>query len=294
MTSNRILVLGSNGQVGRSIKEISSRYSSYSFLFKDRNEIDIADAKSILLIKDLNINAIINAAAYTAVDLAESDASKAWLVNASSPKLISKLCAVQGIPLIHFSSDYVYDNGKVSPLMESDPCSPKSIYAVTKFEGEQAALYYNPKTIIIRTSWVYSEFGNNFVKTILKLSNEKPELNVVNDQIGAPTYAGDLASVTLVILDAILSTAGFTDYGIYNYSNEGKISWFDFAAQIATEIKSNSKIHAVGTDDFPRPAKRPSYSVFDMAKIKTAFGINPIGWKKSLRICIQNLSRIVP
>ena len=294
MTSNRILVLGSNGQVGKSIKEISKIYSSYSFLFKDRNEIDISDSKSISLIKDLNINAIINAAAYTAVDLAESDASKAWLVNASSPKLISTLCAVQGIPLIHFSSDYVYDNGKTSPLLESDPCSPKSIYAISKFEGEQAALYYNPKTIIIRTSWVYSEFGNNFVKTILKLLHEKPELNVVNDQIGAPTYAGDLASVTLAILDAILSRARFTDYGIYNYSNEGRISWFDFAAQIAQEMKSKCKIQAVGTRDFPRPAKRPSYSLFDMTKIKTSFGIKPIAWQESLGICLKNLSTIVP
>ena len=294
MTSNRILVLGSNGQVGKSIKEISEIYSSYSFLFKDRNEIDISDAKSISLIKDLNINAIINAAAYTAVDLAESDASKAWLVNASSPKLISTLCAVQGIPLIHFSSDYVYDNGKTSPLLESDPCSPKSIYAISKFEGEQAALYYNPKTIIIRTSWVYSEFGNNFVKTILKLLHEKPELNVVNDQIGAPTYAGDLASVTLAMLDTILSRARFTDYGIYNYSNEGRISWFDFAAQIAQEMKSKCKIQAVGTRDFPRPAKRPSYSLFDMTKIKTSFGIKPIAWQESLGICLKNLSTIVP
>lgn len=292
MSNLRILVLGTNGQVGSSIKKISSAGTLFEYKFADRNEIDISDANSISQIKKLNVKAIINAAAYTYVDLAESEFTKAWASNSESSKLIAKLCCELSIPYIHYSSDYVYDNGQDSPLNESDPCSPKSAYAISKFEGEQAALYYNPKTIIIRTSWLYSEYGNNFVKTILKLINEKPEINVVNDQIGAPTYATDLANLTLSILEKVLTNHDFNSYGIYNYSNEGQISWFDFATEITRLSKSTCTIKPISTAELSRPAKRPAYSVFDMTKIKKVFDIKPLFWKDSLGICIKNLSQI--
>jgi dTDP-4-dehydrorhamnose reductase len=291
MSSNRILITGFNGQVGQSFASLSNHFLQYELVLVHHGELDITDPNHINgVLANGNFAAVINCAAYTSVDLAETEIEKASRINMYGPVLLAKKCNELHIPLIHFSSDYVYDNGYTRPLKEIDPCSPKSIYAITKLEGEQAALYYNLKTVILRTSWVYSEYGNNFLKTILKLTKENKEINVVNDQIGSPTYARDLAAVTLTILDHILNNANFNQYGIYNYANEGQISWFDFASEIVNISKSNCIVHPVSTVSFPRPAKRPAYSVFDLHKIISVFTIKPIPWQRSLEVCIKNLS----
>jgi len=296
MQRKKILITGCNGQVGQSFHAFQDSFPQFELVFVHRGQLDIMDTNSIksFFLTEKNYAAVINSAAYTGVDMAETEIQKAWKTNISGPILLAKKCDELKIPLIHFSSDYVYDNGYTRPLKETDPCSPKSMYAITKFEGEQAAMYYNPKSIILRTSWVYSEYGNNFLKTILKLSKEKTEINVVKDQIGAPTYAHDLASVSLRMLYIILNDPYYNQYGIYNYANEGQISWFDFAREIVRISKSTCIVHPVNTDSFPRPAKRPAYSVFDLNKIKSNFNISLIPWQTSLEGCIKNLSLINP
>lgn len=296
MQRKKILITGCNGQVGQSFTAFKSVFPQFELVFVHRGQLDISDIASIqsFFFTEWDFAAVINAAAYTNVDLAETEIQKAWKTNVSGPMLLAKKCKELEIPLIHFSSDYVYDNGFNRPLKESDACCPKSIYAITKFEGEQSAIYYNPNTIVLRTSWVYSENGNNFLKTIVRLTKENTEIKVVNDQIGAPTFAHDLASATLTLLDYILNDSHFTHYGIFNFANEGRISWFDFASEIARVSKAKCIVIPVDTAAFPRPAKRPAYSVFDLSKIKLVFNIIPIPWQTSLEICIKKLSPINP
>lgn len=286
----KILVTGANGQLGKSFHQIQTEFPGFQLEFHDRSTLDISNRNDIDKIQVINPDAIINAAAYTAVDLAETNFISAFKTNVISTIFLAKKCNDLNIPFIHISSDYVYDNDLNRPLLESDPCKPKSKYADTKFIGESLALYYNPKTIIIRTSWVYSEHGNNFVKTILRLAKDRPEINVVNDQIGAPTYASDLAGISLKILNKIFLEPGYI-YGIYNYSNLGSISWYDFAREIVLLSGLKCKVNPIPTSEYPRPAPRPSYSVFNLEKIKSTFGIEPIPWQKSLKICLENLQQ---
>ena len=279
-----ILVTGSNGQLGSEIRELSSNYS-YTFFFTDRNNIDITSKDSIkAFCQTNNINVIINCAAYTAVDKAESDELNADLVNRKAVKKLALVSSELNIKLIHISTDYVFDGRNFKPYCEEFQTNPQGIYGKTKLDGESEMRDINPKnSIIIRTSWVYSSFGNNFVKTMLRLGKEKKELGVIFDQVGTPTYARDLA---LTILD-IIPQINNDKVEIYNYSNEGVLSWYDFAKEIMKMAKLNCKINPIETFEYPTPAKRPHYSLLNKSKMKSAFNIEIPYWKDSLDECLK-------
>ena len=228
--------------------------------------------------------AVINCAAYTAVDKAESEPELAQLINATATGYLADACRLIDIPFIHISTDFVYDGNKTIPLFETDATNPSGVYAKTKLEGEQLALQKHKKTIIIRTSWVYSSFGNNFVKTMLRLGREKPELKVVNDQTGSPTYARDLAEALLKIT---LLCEALKPWGIYNFSNEGAITWYEFAEEILLLKGIETPVHPITTAQFPTPAMRPAYSAMSKEKIIKTFGIRPQPWKHSLEECLK-------
>lgn len=255
-------------------------------------ELDIANRKAVYsYFQQQKINWCVNCAAYTAVDKAESEPEKARKINVSGVKNLAEACAAQEIPLIHLSTDYVYHNRQNAPFRESDPVSPKSVYARTKLAGDRAAMKACPLAMVIRTSWVYSEFGNNFVKTMLRLGAERPELNVVFDQIGTPTYAPDLACAILQVIQKIENKEVVRENaaGVWHYSNEGVTSWYDFAKAIFEIQKIPCRVNPIETKDFPLPAQRPPFSLLNKAKIKTAFGLNIPYWRDSLIHCLRNL-----
>ncbi|MFV0148633.1 dTDP-4-dehydrorhamnose reductase [Empedobacter falsenii] len=275
----QILVTGANGQLGQSVKEISINYPGLDFTFVSRDELDITNQSAIVAYFQANqFDAVINCAAYTAVDLAESEIEAARLINATATKYLAEATAEQKIPFVHISTDYVFDGTVSVPRLETDPVNPIGVYGQTKLEGEEFALAINPLTIVIRTAWVYSKYGKNFVKTMLWLFNEKEEIGVINDQIGSPTNAVDLADVVAQILskDELV-------YGIYNYSNEGECSWFEFASKIKELSNSSIKINPIPTSAYPTPAKRPSYSLLDKTKIKETYKISIPNWEHSLK-----------
>ena len=285
----KILITGSQGQVGTQCMKTINESDHLLPVSFSHAEFNICDRASINAIFKYDFNAVINCAAFTAVDAAQSDIDSAWNVNAIAPKLLAIACHQKKIPLIHFSSDYVYDNGQQKPLQETDPCNPKSIYAISKFAGEQEALYYHNQTIIIRTSWVYSKTGQNFVNTILKLAKSKKELEIVDDQIGSPTYTPDLVDAVLNILGNLISNKYEPMLsGIYNFSNTGPISWYDFAVEIIKYSGVECRLIPVASNRFPRPAPRPAYSFFDLSKIQQRFGIVPLNWKTSLHHCLKS------
>ena len=288
MTNNtfNILVTGSNGQLGSEIKELSSMYE-YNFFFTDRSNIDITNKESIKTFCQTNsINTIINCAAYTAVDKAESDEVNADLVNRKAVKKLALVSSELNIKLIHISTDYVFDGKTYKPYVEEFQTKPNSVYGKTKLMGENEMINVNPKnSIIIRTSWVYSSHGNNFVKTMLRLGKEKTELGVIFDQVGTPTYAAHLA---IAILD-IIPKLNNPKVEIYNYSNEGVLSWYDFAKEIMKMAKLNCKINPIETHQYPTPAKRPHFSLLNKSKIKSRFNIEISYWKDSLDDCLRRL-----
>ena len=281
-----VLVTGSSGQVGNEIKAISSDYS-YNFFFTDRNNIDITSKDSIKeFCKTNNINVIINCAAYTAVDKAQSDEINADLINRKAVKKLALVSQELNIKLIHISTDYVFDGKNFKPYCEEFQTNPQSIYGKTKLDGENEMRDINPKnSIIIRTSWVYSSYGNNFVKTMLRLGKEKTELGVIFDQVGTPTYAAHLA---IAILD-IIPKLNNPKVEIYNYSNEGVLSWYDFAKEIMKMAKLNCKINPIETFQYPTPAKRPHFSLLNKSKIKTTFNIEIPYWKDGLDECLRKM-----
>ena len=285
-TTYNILVTGSNGQLGSEIKSISSDYS-YNFFFTDRNNIDITSKDSIKeFCKTNNINVIINCAAYTAVDKAQSDEINADLINRKAVKKLALVSQELNIKLIHISTDYVFDGKNFKPYCEEFQTNPQSIYGKTKLDGENEMRDINPKnSIIIRTSWIYSYYGNNFVKTMLRLGKEKEELGVIFDQIGTPTYAKDLAKIILDIVPQIDNQK----VEIYNYSNEGVLSWYDFAKEIMKMAKLNCKINPIETYQYPTPAKRPHFSLLNKNKIKSTFNIEIPYWKDGLDDCLRRL-----
>lgn len=277
----KILVTGGDGQLGRSLKQRLKEkpLANYSFIFTDVQELDILDEIFVKTYFFSNkFDYVINCAAYTAVDKAETDIEMAEKLNADAVKFLAKASASQKATFIHISTDYVFSGEKSTPRKEDDPVAPLGIYGKTKLNGEILAQYYNPKTYIIRTAWLYSPFGNNFVKTMLKLFKEKEEINVINDQIGSPTNAFDLADAILTIIQNDIGA-----YGIYNFSNEGECSWYQFSEEIRKLSKSKIKINPIPTSEFPTPAKRPQYSLLDKTKIKNTFGISISEWKDSLR-----------
>ena len=281
-----VLVTGSNGQLGSDIKELSIDYK-YNFYFTDRNELDISNPHAITeFVNNNNINTIINCAAYTAVDKAESDIENADKINHLAVKYLAQISKEKNIKLIHISTDYVFDGTNHMPYVETDITNPNGVYGQTKLDGEKAMQEINPEnSIIIRTSWVYSSYGANFVKTMLRLGKEKEQLGVIFDQVGTPTYAGDLAKAILDIISNIKN--GKVE--IYNYSNEGVLSWYDFAKEIMHMTKSTCQVNPIETIEYPTPAKRPHYSLLNKSKIKKEFNITIPYWKDSLDECLTKM-----
>ena len=279
-----ILVTGSNGQLGSEIQELSKNYD-YNFFFTDRNSLNISNEKEIQeFIQKNNINTIINCAAYTAVDKAEDDEENANKINHLAVKNLAEISKEKNIKLIHISTDYVFDGTNYKPYMENDETNPNGVYGSTKLAGEVAMQEVNLKnSIIIRTSWVYSSFGANFVKTMLRLGKEKESLGVIFDQVGTPTYARDLAKTILDILPNIKNET----VEIYNYSNEGVLSWYDFAKEIMSLAKIDCTINPIETKEYPTPAKRPHYALLNKSKIKNGFKITIPYWRDSLEECLR-------
>ncbi|MDP3266155.1 MAG: dTDP-4-dehydrorhamnose reductase [Sulfuricurvum sp.] len=283
----KILITGENGQLGSELKELSSFYTQYEFTFVDRNTLDFSNlCKLEDYFDNKTFDVIINCAAYTAVDKAESESDLANTINHRAVSLLAKIAKKKNISLIHISTDYVFNGQNYRPYIETDPTDPQGIYGRTKRDGENAILEASPKnSIIIRTSWVYSSFGNNFVKTMLRLGKERDSLSVIFDQVGTPTYARDLAKTILDILPQIKNETP----EIYHYSNEGVASWYDFTQSIFELSKIDCSVNAITAEEYPLPAPRPHYSLLNKAKIKNDFGITIPYWKNSLKQCLEHL-----
>ena len=301
-----ILVTGANGQLGNSLR-LAAVGSPWHWLFTDVEDasdeslarllvfggpkvdlatarLDITDADAVgKMLRDNEVDTVINCAAYTAVDAAETHPEEAHLLNAEAPRILASAVRDLSGLLVHISTDYVFDGNNTEPWKETDIPSPLGVYGKTKLEGEIAVAESGCKYMIIRTAWLYSEFGKNFCKTILKLTAERPEIRVVNDQFGTPTYAGDLAETILQIIPK------FTRSGIWHYTNSGQCSWYEFARAIATEAgHSGCRIDPCTTAEYPTPARRPAWSVLDKTRIAEDFGIAPLAWEESLRRCLRN------
>lgn len=283
-----ILVTGAKGQLGSEFKYLSNNYNDIHFVFTSRSELNISDSKSIEeTIVDNNINVIVNCAAYTAVDLAEDKKEEALNINCTAVKNIVEVCEKHNVKLIHYSTDYVFDGAFYKPYRENHKVDPVNYYGYTKLKGEEAIEQSLCESIIIRTSWVYSSFGNNFVKTISRLAEERDKLNIIFDQVGTPTYARDLAESTLNI---ILNNSKIDSKGkVYHYSNEGVCSWYDFAEAICNIKGISCEITPINTEDYPTKAKRPNYSVLNKQKIKNDFDIKIRHWRESLIKCLKEI-----
>ena len=282
---DRILVTGSNGQLGKELKGVASLFPQFDFIFLSREDLPIHHFELVRnFFKGNHPQYLINCAAYTAVDRAETERDLAFRVNAEAVGILAAVCKEYNTSFIHISTDYVFDGTATVPYKEDSPTNPQSVYGASKLEGEKQAIKLNPDSIIIRTAWVYSEFGKNFVKTMLKLLSEREEINVINDQVGSPTYAADLAAAIMKVI-----TDENWQPGIYNYSNEGMISWFDFAVVIKEAAGLTCKVNPISTTQYPTPAKRPAWSVLDKTKIQQTFGIKPPNWKESLITCLSRL-----
>jgi dTDP-4-dehydrorhamnose reductase len=278
-----ILVTGANGQLGQALQLVSRGYPDCRFIFCSSDQLDICNAASIeKAFTSYAPDYCINAAAYTAVDKAESEREQAYNVNVNGPELLAKACKLHGATLIHISTDFVFDGLKTTPYTEMDKPDPQSVYGKTKLQGEQAIQRILSEHYIVRTSWVYSQFGNNFYKTMLRLGQERSSISVVNDQVGTPTNAVDLADalVRIAMKDATLRLKD--RYGIYNYSNEGQCSWYDFAKKIFEIHKIQIDLQPIPTSDYPTPATRPTYSVLDKSKIRETFDLEIKEWSSQI------------
>ena len=281
----KILVTGANGQLGSEIKILAPNYPHFNFIFTDIDDFPLDQSAVIQTnFNQLQPDIVINCAAYTAVDKAEQDTVLADAINHLAIATLARLCNESGAKLVHISTDYVFDGTSPIAYTEEDKPNPQSVYGLTKLAGETACLKNCPESIIIRTAWVYSEFGNNFVKTMLRLMSEKDTLNVVNDQVGSPTYAADLAQVILTILDSTKWVSG-----MYHYSNAGEISWYDFAQDIKEIAQKTCEISGIPASSYPTPAQRPAYSLLDKSKIKAIYGIEPVDYKISLRTMMDKM-----
>lgn len=283
-----ILVTGANGQLGNELRMLKKHFPHHALFFTDVAELDITQADSIhSFVKDNAIDVIINCAAYTAVDKAEQEQALAFKINATAPGLLAECARSFNCLLIHVSTDYVYDGKGYRPYTELDATAPESFYGYTKLAGEQAVLNSGCASIILRTSWLYSAFGANFVKTMRKYGKERGKLNVVFDQVGSPTWATDLASA---IMQIIAHPNVRNLCGVYLYSNEGVTSWYDFAREILEMSEIPCEVNPIETKDYPLPARRPHYSVLNKSLVKTTFGLKIPHWKESLFKCIQDLN----
>ena len=278
-----ILITGSNGQLGSEMRVLSAQYTNHNYFFTDVQELDICNLQALTsFVSENEINAIVNCAAYTAVDKAEDDVELCYRINRDAVRNIGLVAAATNALVVHVSTDYVFDGTSHLPLTEDVAVSPTSVYGKSKHEGEQALLAVCPSAVVIRTSWLYSSFGNNFVKTMLKLGRERDTLNVIFDQIGTPTYARDLAAAIYQVL-----AVGSPQPGIYHYSNEGVCSWYDFTKRIHKLACIQCYVQPIETKDYPTRTPRPHYSVLNKAKIKTVFGIEVPYWEDSLAVCLS-------
>lgn len=289
MSKPLVAVTGKNGQLGYELEQLSVKYQdAFTFLFADRDMLDLSKPASIpVFFEKYHPVYFINCAAYTAVDKAETEQEAAFVVNAESVGIIAQQCHIHHCTLISISTDYVFDGKGTKPYQTDSPTDPVNYYGYTKWMGEKLALENNEHTIIIRTSWVYSTHGNNFVKTMLRLMKERPELKVVSDQIGSPTYAADLVDAILQVITSL--EKGNTHYGIYHYSNTGVISWYDFATAIRDLSGLPCNVLPQPASAYPTPAKRPAYSVMDTGLIAKDFGITLKDWHASLESCLGNM-----
>ncbi len=285
--NGNILVTGANGQLGSELRSIASEWQQLNFVFTDINELDITNQDDIRTAIDTNnIDGIINCAAFTAVDKAESSSDKARLLNAEAPEMLARTINDKGGWIIHISTDYVFSGEQWKPYTEDCPTGPQSVYGSTKLEGEHRVAEACTKSIIVRTAWLYSPYGNNFVKTMLRLGQEKERLNVVFDQIGTPTYAHDLARAI-----ATIAASDHKTYGTFHFSNEGVTSWYDFTKAIHRLADIDTcQVSPIRTEDYPTPARRPAYSVLDKNKIKQTYNISIPHWEDSLKECLAKIA----
>lgn len=281
-----ILITGCNGQLGTEMRLLSEQHTEHRYIFTDVAELDITDFNAILtLMQKEKVEAVVNCAAYTNVDKAEQDEPTALLLNAIAVENLGKAASLTEAKLIHISTDYVFDGKHYQPYKETDPTCPQTAYGRTKLEGEKRLLQVCPDAVIIRTAWLYSPFGNNFVKTMLRLGKERTELRVIFDQIGTPTYARDLAKAIYTVINAKQWHSG-----IYHFSDEGVCSWYDFTSEILRQANINTcKVTPIHTCEYPTPTPRPHFSVLDKQKIKDTFGIVIPQWQQSLQHCLQRL-----
>lgn len=280
-----ILVTGANGQLGSELRALASVHPQHNFLFSNRDELDITDAQQVQAsFAGFKPDYCLNCAAYTAVDKAESEAEAAFQINAAAVKNLAQACARFGARFIHISTDYVFNGVGTEPYREDHPTEPISVYGKSKLQGEQEALAANADVVIIRTSWVYSPYGRNFVKTMLRVMPVRPEVGVVADQYGSPTYAADLAEALLQIV-----ASGKWERGIYHFSNAGAISWHQFAQAIKELSHFSCHVKALTTAEYPTPVKRPAYSVMNTEKIQNVYGISLKNWKDSLQVCLSKI-----
>ncbi|MCX6239377.1 MAG: dTDP-4-dehydrorhamnose reductase [Bacteroidia bacterium] len=283
----KILVTGSKGQLGNEIRVLAESYPDFDFIYTDIDELDITDRSKVEDFFEANQpQIIVNCAAYTAVDKAESDETTAFLINATAVENLAKSAARIGALIVHISTDYVFDGKSYIPYNESDKTNPQSAYGRTKLAGENAVRQYASKGVILRTSWLYSAFGNNFVKTMIKYGIERDGLNVVFDQVGTPTYANDLAKVILEIIPSAFLKSGID---LFHYSNEGVASWYDFARTVIAFSGISCDIKPILTKEYPLPAPRPCFSVFNKSKIKEMYKIKIPYWSDSVKDCMQRL-----
>lgn len=292
-----VLVTGANGQLGQSIQFIANKYPKIHFVYTDYQEMDITNIESChTVFAKYKPQFCINTAAYTAVDKAESEAEKAHLINAVGAENLAKACKEFDTILLHISTDFIFSgenrvtsSGVEMPYLETDIPNPKSVYGKTKLDGELAIQKNWEKHFIVRTSWVYSQFANNFMKTMLRLASERDSLSVVNDQIGTPTNAVDLAEVLVSIIE-YCQTEPVEVFGIYHFSNEDQCSWYEFAKEIFAQKNISIDLKPIPTSAYPTPAKRPEYSVLDKTKIKEVFDLEIKNWKESLNSCLENVN----
>ncbi|AOR26374.1 dTDP-4-dehydrorhamnose reductase [Formosa sp. Hel3_A1_48] len=274
----KALVTGGNGQLAQSLKDVVNHQDELDVDFQDLPDLDITNKQQLeSYFSNNELDYCINCAAYTAVDLAEEQSDLAYAVNAEGPKYLAEVCQKHQVTLIHISTDFVFDGQKRIPYLETDAPNPLSVYGASKLQGERSIQETTEAYFIVRTSWLYSEYGNNFIKTMLRLSETRDEISVVSDQIGSPTYAGDLAEVLIKI---VLSSS--ISYGIYHYSNGGIVSWYDFASEIFKQFGKKIEVKPIKTKDYPTAAKRPKYSVLDTTKIKNNFDCTIKDWQGSL------------
>ena len=286
MAIHTILVTGANGQLGWELGQLAANYPAFKFVFIDRSQLDLSYPESFeKIIQNITPDCIINTAAYTAVDKSETEKELAFTVNATAVQELARISKELAIPFITYSTDYVFDGEATQPYPISTKVDPINYYGSTKAAGEKMAMQANENTIVIRTSWVFSSHGNNFVKTMMRLMKERPNLNIVADQKGRPTYAKDLAIITMKMIQAI--NAGKTIKGVYHFANMGETTWYDFADKIKAIAGLDCVLNPVETKDFPTPAKRPSYSVLDTSKIEQDLAIDIRHWEDALTDCIN-------